>query len=207
MTRMTEARQGQHRLLQLLLAAGLLAGAAWLSTDGLRRRADVQATGIADVLGSLDYDNDLLRDRIDVRDASALGSADALPLWRARYRGQPVAIVVEAIATQGYGGPIRLRIGIARDGRVLGVRVIDHRETRGLGDAFDRDGGRWLNGLYSRSLKDTPPARWRIRRDGGDFDQFSGATVTPRAILARVQAVLAAYADHGLQWFDEEAHH
>ncbi|WP_313918496.1 RnfABCDGE type electron transport complex subunit G [Tahibacter sp.] len=204
---MTEARPG-HRVLQLLLAAGLLVGAAWLSTDGLRRRADAQATaGIAGVLGSLVYDNDLLRDRIDVRDAAALGSADALPLWRARHQGQPVALVVDAIAPQGYGGPIRLRIGIARDGRVLGVRVIDHRETRGLGDAFEHDDGRWLGALSNRSLQDTPPARWRVRRDGGDFDQFSGATVTPRAILARVQAVLAAYAEHGPQWFDEEAEH
>jgi electron transport complex protein RnfG len=206
--RMTEARAGRHRLLQLLLAAGLLAGAAWLSTDGLRRRADAQARAeIAGVLGAQVYDNDLLRDRIDIHDAAALGSADALPLWRARRDGQPVALVVDAIAPQGYGGPIRLRIGIARDGRVLGVRVIDHRETRGLGDAFERDGGRWLAGLSQRSLRDTPPARWRIRRDGGDFDQFAGATVTPRAILARVQAVLAAYAVQGPRWFDEEAQH
>lgn len=205
---MTEARPGPYRLLQLLLAAGLLAAAAWLSTDGLRRSADAQATAeIAGVLGSLVYDNDLLRDRTNVRDAAALGSADAMPLWRARREGQPVALVVDAIATQGYGGPIRLRIGIARDGRVLGVRVIDHRETRGLGDAFERDDGRWLDRLTGRSLQDTPPARWSVRRDGGDFDQFSGATVTPRAILARVQTVLAAYAEKGPQWFGEEADH
>lgn len=204
---MTEARPTLHRLLQLLLAAALLAGGAWLSADGLRRRADVQASAeIAGVLGAQVYDNDLLRDRIFVRDAAALGSADALPLWRARRDGQPVALVVDAIAVQGYGGPIRLRIGIARDGRVLGVRVIDHHETRGIGDAFERDGGRWLDTLAGRSLQHPPPARWRVRRDGGDFDQFSGATVTPRAILARVQAVLAAYAERGPQWFDEEAH-
>lgn len=205
---MTDAHPALHRLLQLLLAAGLLAGAAWLSTEGLRRRADAKVTAeIAGVLGSLVYDNDLLRDRIAVRDAAALGSADALPLWRARRDGQPVALVVDAIAPQGYGGPIRLRIGIARDGRVLGVRVIDHHETRGLGDAFERDDGRWLDRLTDRSLQDTPPDRWRVRRDGGDFDQFSGATVTPRAILARVQAVLAAYAEQGPRWFDEKADH
>lgn len=206
--RMTEARPGLNQLLQLLLATGLLAGAAWLSSGGLSRRADAQARAeITGVLGSQVYDNDLLRDRIDIRDAAALGSADALPLWRARRDGQPVALIVDAIAPQGYGGPIRLRIGIARDGRVLGVRVIAHRETHGLGDAFERDDGHWLNGLSGRSLTDTPPVRWRVRRDGGDFDQFSGATVTPRAILARVQAVLTAYAEHGPQWFDEEAHH
>jgi len=205
---MTDARPGLYRLLQLLLAAVLLTGAAWLSADGLRRRADARATAqITGVLGSLVYDNDLLLDRIDVRDATALGSTDALPLWRARRDGQPVALVVDAIAPQGYGGPIRLRIGIARDGRVLGVRVIDHRETRGLGDAFEHDGGRWLESLSSRSLQDTAPGRWRIRRDGGDFDQFSGATVTPRAILESVQAVLVAYAEEGPQWFDQEVHH
>ncbi len=204
---MTESRVRLNRLLQVLLAGALLAGGAWLSADGLRRRDDAQATaGIVGVLGAQVYDNDLLRDRIFVRDAAALGSTDALPLWRARRDGQPVALVVDAIAAQGYGGPIRLRIGIARDGRVLGVRVIEHHETRGLGDAFERDGGRWLGVLSGHSLQDTPPARWRVRRDGGDFDQFSGATVTPRAILARVHAVLAAYAERGPQWFDEEVH-
>lgn len=205
---MTDTHPRRNQLLQLLLAAGLLAGAAWLSSDGLRRRADAQATaGIAAVLGSQVYDNNLLTDRIDVRDASALGSTDALPLWRARRDGQPVALVVDAIASQGYSGPIRLRIGIARDGRVLGVRVIAHHETRGLGDAFEHDGGRWLDALAGRSLQHTPPARWRVRREDGDFDQFSGATVTPRAILARVQSVLAAYAEHGPQWFDDTAHY
>ena len=185
--------------LQTLLAAALLAGVAVMTYGGLRERAHAAALAeLAGVLPATLYDNDPSRDRILVHDP-ALGSDQPLPLWRARRGGVASALVVDAIA-HGYGGPLRLRIGIAQDGRVLGVRVIEHNETRGLGDAFERDGGRWLAQLAGRTADDPPPARWNVRHDGGDFDQFAGATVTPRAILQRVQAVLAAYAIRRADW-------
>ncbi len=190
---------------QVLLAALVLALAAFATRDGLHERERAGALAeLAGVLPAAVYDNDPTRERTVLRDPEALGSDDALPLWRARRGGRPSALVVDAIA-QGYGGPLRLRIGIARDGTLLGVRVIGHGETRGLGDAFEHDGGRWLGALAGRSLRDPAPPRWTVRRDGGEFDQFGAATVTPRAILVRVRAVLDAYAARGDAWFAAEA--
>jgi Na+-translocating ferredoxin:NAD+ oxidoreductase subunit G len=186
---------------QIALAVVLLALAAIATRDSLREQARASAlAAFAGVLPASYYDNDPAADRIEVSDADALGSAEPLPLWRARRGGEASALVVDAIAS-GYGGPLRLRIGIARDGSLLGVRVIEHRETRGLGDAFAHDGGRWLAQFAGRSLDDPPASRWAVRRNGGEFDQFSQATVTPHAILARVKAVLAAYAVQHERWF------
>lgn len=201
---MTDLPRRLSPALQTGFAAALLAGIAVLAHGGLRKRADAAALAeLAGVLPATLYDNDPIRDRLMVRDP-ALGSDQPLPLWRARRGGAASALVVEAVA-HGYGGPLRLRIGIAQDGRVLGVRVIAHHETRGLGDAFERDGGRWLAQLGGRSADDPPAARWTVRRDGGDFDQFAGATATPRAILQRVQAVLAAHAIHRDAWLAAES--
>jgi electron transport complex protein RnfG len=200
---MAEPRRAWPPAVQLPLALLLLALAAWLSHGGLQEQVRLRERGeLAGLLPGLDYDNDPLNDRITVRDAAALGSDESLPLWRLRRGGTAVAFVVDAVA-QGYGGPLRLRLGIARDGRLLGARVLAHSESRGRGDAFEHDGGRWLAALAGHSLHDLPAERWRVRRDGGDFDQFAGATVTPRAILARIQAVLLAYADHGERWLAE----
>lgn len=200
---MAEPSRAWPPLAQCALAAVLFVLAAVANHARLGERARSTAlAAFAGVLPASYYDNDPTLDRIEMLDADALGSAEPMPLWRARRGGSASALVVDAIA-QGYGGPVRLRIGIADDGTLLGVRVIAHRETRGRGDAFERDGGRWLAGLAGRSLAATPAARWTVRRDGGDFDQFSNATVTPRAILERVRAVLAAHAARRERWLAE----
>lgn len=182
------------------VCAVLLAVTALLTHAPIRQQQQALALQqLAGVLPPGSYDNDPLRDRALIRD-DAFGSATAQPLLRARRQGQASALVVEAVAGQGYGGPMRLQIGIARDGRLLGVRVLAHAETPGWGDAYVRDGG-WLQQLQGRSLQDPGGRGWATRRDGGAFDQIGAATVTPRAILGRVQAVLAAYAEHGERWF------
>lgn len=183
-----------------LLCVAVLALTALLTHARIRRHESAETLQqLAGVLPSGDYDNDPLADRILLQD-SALGTAAPQPLLRARRQGQATALVVEAVAEQGYGGPIRLQIGIARDGHLLGVRVLAHAETPGWGDAYARDGG-WLQQLRGRSLQDPGERGWATRRDGGTFDQIGAATLTPRAILHRVHAVLAAYAERGEAWF------
>lgn len=188
-------------LTQFALATALFALAAAATRGNLQEHAHADAlAALAGVLPASYYDNDPTTDRLHIHDVDALGSTEPMPVWRARRNGQASALVVDAIAS-GYGGPLRLRIGIARDGTLIGVRVVAHRETRGLGDAFAYDGGRWLAQLSGRTLNDPPESGWTVRRDGGVFDQFSHATVTPRAILARVRAVLAAYEVQHERWF------
>ena len=149
-----------------------------------------------EVLAGEHYDNDLLADRIDVRDSELLGTTAEVPVYRARRRGETIAVVIAPVAPNGYSGPIQLLVGISRDGRVLGVRVSAHRETPGLGDAIDIRKSNWILAFGGKSLQDPPPPRWTVRKDGGDFDQFTGATITPRAVISAVAGALAYFERH-----------
>jgi len=142
------------------------------------------------VLGKASYDNDLLADRIEVRDPELLGTDASLPVYRARLAGRPVAAVLETVAPDGYSGSIRLLVGVTPDGRLLGVRVLQHQETPGLGDAIEERRSDWIRSFDGRSLGRPPTGRWKVRKDGGDFDQLTGATVTPRAVVTAVRNTL-----------------
>jgi electron transport complex protein RnfG len=149
------------------------------------------------------HDNDLLADSIAVSAPDLLGSAQPVKIYRARRAGAPVAAVLRPIAPDGYRGPIELLVAIGQDGRLIGVQVIRHQETPGLGDAFESRDVHWLDGFRSRSLTDPPPPRWTVRRDGGDFDAFTGATITPRAIVKAVRNALEYYQRNSRQIFDQ----
>ena len=151
---------------------------------------------LAAVLGPLRYDNDLLADVVLVRDPELLGTDESLPVHRARLGGVPVAALLVVVAPDGYAGTIRLLVGINLQGRLLGVRVLQHRETPGLGDAIDARKSGWIDAFRGRALGDPADAGWRVRKDGGEFDQFSGATVTPRAVVRAVHGALVYYERH-----------
>jgi len=140
------------------------------------------------------YDNDLLDDSYALP-AGALAERP-LRVFRARRQGQPVAVVMNAVAPDGYNGAIALLVGINYDGVVAGVRVVAQRETPGLGDGIDEERSDWIYGFNGRSLNDPPSAGWAVKKDGGVFDQFTGATITPRAVVKAVHATLLYYRDH-----------
>lgn len=148
---------------------------------------------LADVLPPALYDNDPLADRIEVRDP-LLGSERSMSVLRARLHGQPTALVLEAIAPNGYGGPIRLRIGIRYDGTIIAVRVLEQHETPGLGDKIEIAKSNWIARFTGRSLREPADDKWRVHRDGGDFDQLAGATVTSRVVVEAVEKALQFYA-------------
>jgi electron transport complex protein RnfG len=160
-----------------------------------------QLAQLSAVLGGVRYDNDPLADVAFVRDPEWLGVDEALPVHRARLAGEPAALLVTAVAPDGYAGAIRLLVAIDANGRLLGVRVLSHRETPGLGDAIEERRSPWIRIFDGRSLADPPVARWQVRKDGGDFDQFTGATVTPRAIVAAVRNVLVFHERHREQLY------
>lgn len=151
------------------------------------------------------HDNDLLKDSIAVMAPDLLGSAQPVRIYRARRAGAPVAAVIQPIAPDGYRGPIELLVAIGQDGRLIGVQVIRHQETPGLGDAFESRDVHWLDRFRGRSLTDPPPPRWTVRRDGGDFDAFTGATITPRAIVKAVRNALEYYRRNSQRIFDQPA--
>ena len=134
--------------------------------------------------------NDPLTDRIQVSDQNLLG-APVTDVYRVRDGDDPVALVLRPIVPDGYAGPIKLLVSVLADGRLGGVRVIEHHETPGLGDKIDEKKDDWIIAQFNgKSLGDPKPEKWHVKRDGGDFDQFTGATITPRSVVKAVKNTL-----------------
>ena len=135
-------------------------------------------------------DNDVLNDHVDVLAEASLGAPGPLRIYRARSLGKPSVAVLPVVAPDGYSGEIAMLVGIRWSGELTGVRVIAHRETPGLGDWIEAEKSDWILGFNGRSLHNTPAQDWNVRRDGGKFDQFAGATLTPRAVVRAVHRAL-----------------
>lgn len=133
------------------------------------------------------HTNDLLVDTVAIRAEfwPMLGIEEGVANI-ARQGEEPVAVILPAVAGDGYSGDIQMIIGINMDGTVAGVRVISHRETPGLGDKVDLSKNDWILDFNGKSLRNPPPEKWKVKKDGGDFDQFTGATITPRAVVNQV---------------------
>lgn len=138
------------------------------------------------------HNNDIYSDVIQVSDP-LLGTKQPVSVYRARQDEQPVAAVIASIAPEGYGGEIKLLVGIHYNGTLAGVRVVSHKETPGLGDAIEAERSDWILGFAGRSLDNPEEKRWKVKKDGGVFDQFTGATITPRAVVQAVYSTLLYY--------------
>jgi electron transport complex protein RnfG len=198
-----EVRTGRPWRAALLLLAVAVAAFGLVSVVHEATRDEIAAAAharqlarFAEVLQGQRFENDLLADVVDVRDAELLGTPATLKAYRARRGGEAIGVVLECVAPNGYSGAIRLLVGIAPDGRVLGVRVSEHRETPGLGDAIEVRKSDWIERFAGRSMRDPSPARWRVRKEGGEFDQFTGATITPRAVVGAVANALVYFERH-----------
>jgi electron transport complex protein RnfG len=142
------------------------------------------------------HDNSMLDDFMTVNDEQQLGLRSEKKLYIAKKSGSVVAIIIPATARDGYTGDIDLIVGINTDGTVAGVRVLSHRETPGLGDKVDYKKSQWVDGFIGRSLLNPLKEQWAVKRDGGEFDQFTGATITPRAVTKAVKQALEYYHSH-----------
>jgi electron transport complex protein RnfG len=138
-------------------------------------------------------DNDIATDTLELPASTLLGTDGDSTVYRARLGGAPVAAIFNSIAPDGYNGKIYLLVGIYIDGSLAGVRVVKHAETPGLGDAVEIRKSPWINDFAGKSLTNPSQERWAVKRDGGDFDQFTGATITPRAVIAAVRNTLLYY--------------
>lgn len=140
------------------------------------------------------HDNDLLKDAINVEPNALLGNTQQITINRARINNAPAAVILEAIAHDGYSGDIKLLIAIKYDGSIAGVRVLKHKETPGLGDYIDIAKGDWIKLFNGQSLTKTAVANWKVKKDGGQFDYMAGATITPRAVVQAVNKALQYFA-------------
>ncbi len=185
-----------------------LLGAAYLSTRPAieAAAADEKMKLISEVLPRELYDNDLLKDALQLPPSVGLGNDEASTAYRASKAGKSTALVFEAVAADGYSGKIRLLLAVAADGSLLGVRVTQHRETPGLGDYIDprKDKNKerpWIRQFDGLSLATVADREWRVRKDNGRFDSVAGATVTPRAVVKAVHKALQYVAENRQQLF------
>lgn len=184
----------------VIIFTGLLSAAYLWTKPAIEASAAEEKMRLVDeVLPRTEYDNALLDDTLALPVTSELGLSETTTLYRARRAGQPVALVFEAVAPDGYAGKIRLIMAIRADGKVAGVRVTQHKETPGLGDYVevkkDKNKNRpWITQFLDMSLADVSDKEWKVKKDGGRIDYYAGATVTPRAVT---KAVLKA-----VQWAD-----
>jgi electron transport complex protein RnfG len=186
-----------------------LLGAAALLTSGALAVASratgpaIEAAAAEDLKQSLtqvlpgQYDNDLLKDTLVLP-----GPDGAVTVYRARRAGR-VAAVVFKVQGKGYAGPVVSMMGVDRDGHVLGVRVIGHKETPGLGDKIEPAKDNWIFAFDGRFLGDPPAERFAVKKDGGIFDQFAGATITPRAVVNSVKGGLEFFGREKARLLDE----
>ena len=187
----------------LLLAAFAVVGVAmvaltWRETAPqiAENERHVLMSRLNDVLPPEAHDNNLLDDAITVQDAERLGTVAPVTVYRAYKDGEPAAALFSTVAPDGYSGEIRLLVGVSADGVVTGVRVLAHKETPGLGDYIEIERSDWITGFAQTSLGDPPLEDWDVKRYGGAFDQFTGATITPRAVVRAVKNTLIYFREH-----------
>lgn len=157
------------------------------------------------------HDNTLTAHCTLLQDKEALGTDEPMPAYIATHDGKPVAIAMETIAPDGYSGNIKLIVGINAQGEVLGVRTLSHQETPGLGDKIELRKSDWVTQFVGKFLGSENDKQWLVKKDGGDFDQFTGATITPRAYVKAVKQALWYFNHNQTQIFSQplncEANH
>ena len=178
-------------IIAMITSAALAFGNHATHTDILKAEERDLQVSLAQVLPEGFADNDLLKDTLKI------AGADGLPvtIYRAR-KAKKVTGAVFQVSGRGYAGEIVILIGIDNTGRMLGARVIKHIETPGLGDKIEVAKSRWILDFDGKSLGSPPADKWAVKKDGGVFDQFAGATITPRAVMRAVKGGLEFYAAH-----------
>ncbi len=156
----------------------------------LENQARMLLQALNEVLPASHYDNDLAASKI-ILNPQKTGFAQNTAVYLARKQGKPIAAIFEVTTLKGYSGAITLLIGIHTGSQTIsGVRVVKHKETPGLGDKMEIKKTNWALNFNNKSLGNPEITGWHVKKDGGDFDQFTGATITPRAIVNAVRSTL-----------------
>jgi electron transport complex protein RnfG len=158
--------------------------------------ARAEAEALFEIIPESQHTNDMLRDTVELPASERLSQPGPLTVWVARKNGQPVGLIMPIVAPDGYSGKIHLLVGVDMQGTILGVRVISHKETPGLGDRIETKKSDWIKTFEGRSLGQPPHREWNVKKNGGMFDQFTGATITPRAVVKAVQKALIYFREH-----------
>ena len=204
---MTQAAKNSIRTALTLIAftvlgTGLLAYTFEITKDNIAKSEEqAKLALINQALPNALYDNAVVNDVTMLPATSELGTTQPTAAYRARLKDVPAALVLEAIAPDGYSGKIKLLIAIRANGELAGVRVVSHIETPGLGDYIDAAKSDWIKQFDRTSLAHPDSRAWKVKKDGGHFDYMTGATITPRAMVKAVHKALRYYEQHGSEIF------
>lgn len=186
-------------ILALLAAVCTAMVALTHSTTAPRIAANEQAyleAQLQPVLGGVSYDGKLSESTIEIPPPHELPGGSAVTVYRVYADEAPVAALFSITAMDGFSGPIRLLVGVDASGTLTGVRVLEHRETPGLGDLIEESKSDWILNFAGKSLQQPDRSMWAIKRDGGSFDQFTGASITPRSVVNAVFETLLYFEEN-----------
>ncbi|WP_435235296.1 electron transport complex subunit RsxG [Psychromonas sp. PT13] len=196
----------------VLLAAFAIVCTASVATINLLTRPEIDMQQQRALLKTLDqlipktsYDNDIFASCFMVQDDQLLGKGKVQPVFVATKNNLPVALMIETSTFQGYGGEIDLAVGINANGQLTGVQVLKHSETPGLGDKIQSNKSNWLQSFSGKEYQELYPKRWEVKKNGGEFDAFTGATITPRAVVLAVKDALIYFSKNKQSLFNHPA--
>ncbi|EGQ8154675.1 MULTISPECIES: electron transport complex subunit RsxG [Vibrio] len=166
---------------------GLVALTQYLTKDQIKVQEQKQLLSVLNQVIPENMHDNALTQACTMVTSPDLGTLRAMPVYLATKNGEPTAIAIESIAPDGYNGEIKVITGIDNQGNILGTRVLNHQETPGLGDKIDLRVTDWILSFTGKQVTESNWNSWKVRKDGGDFDQFTGATITPRAVVKVVR--------------------
>ncbi|MFA6013531.1 MAG: electron transport complex subunit RsxG [Gallionellaceae bacterium] len=185
-----------------VIGTAVLASTFFLTHDEIVKSEKAEKLKlITQIVPSELFDNDVIQDTISIPADPLLGNEDSTLAYRARLNGEPSAVVLEAVAPDGYSGKIALILAVRANGELAGVRVVSHKETPGLGDYIELPKSPWIKGFDGKSREIYKDADWKVKKDGGQFDYMAGATITPRAVVKAVNKALIYFVENRAQLF------
>ncbi|MEZ5571973.1 MAG: electron transport complex subunit RsxG [Halioglobus sp.] len=176
----------------LLLAVFAMCTTALIAGTYLLTKADIaeqkrlaEEKALLEIIPRSRHDNSMLDDTVAVGPQDeGLGLSENKHIYVARQGGKVVGVIIPVVAPDAYSGEVELIVGVNTDGTIAGVRALAHKETPGLGDKVDLKKSDWVLGFNGKSLLNPTLDGWHVKKDKGEFDQFTGATITPRAVVA-----------------------
>ena len=185
-----------------LLCIGLVVFTHTITLEKINKQQRSAKTSVlTEILNRVQYNNDPLQTSISIENAAALGLADtSSQAYIAALDDQPVAIIMPVITYQGYSGKIEMLVAVDKSHTIIGVRVLQHKETPGLGDKIEKNKSNWIDIFTGRALANTAANKWEIKKYQGDFDQITAATITSRSVINSAYNVLHYLKQHPEIW-------
>ena len=176
----------------------VLAATDRLTADPIEQRAlDDKQNSLSQVIPVSIHDNNPVKDTVTLR----THEGKDVTIYRATKAGQVTGVAYQ-IDGSGYGGEIKLMLAVDAEGKILGVRALAHKETPGLGDKIEAAKTDWITRFSGLGLGNPPVDKWKVKKDGGQFDQFSGATITPRGVVKAIREGLEFFAENKTQMLE-----